>query len=275
VNPAKPIASHKAFEGLTQIWQHDSASTGTAMRFATFTPKGGARACLLWLPDFDSGPEDFFELSGAARALAQHGLMALAVDSSPRGLGTPGERDDPRFGEGASFYVDATTPGYADHYRMESYVSEITQVIEEQLWIGRISIAGHSMGGHGALVAALRAPDRFRSVSALAPIAHPSATSWGQKAFTGFLGPDAKKWAAHDATLLVGAGKKHPREILIDQGTADEFLETQLRTDDFVRACASAGQPLTANLREGYDHGPWFVATFIESHVAFHAAALR
>jgi S-formylglutathione hydrolase len=270
--------SHKTFAGLTQFWQHDAASTGTPMQFSTFIPGAAPRGCLIWLSGLTCTPENFIVKAGAQKFLAEHELMALCPDTSPRDLQLPHEHDDYDFGAGASFYVDATTPGYADHYRMDRYVTaELHQLIQSQFAIppGRISIMGHSMGGHGALVLGLRAPDNFRSVSAFSPIAHPTAAPWGQKAFTGYLGPERQKWAAYDATELVASGKRHPHEILIDQGTADEFLETQLHPADFNRACSKASQPVTINLREGYDHSYYFISTFIQSHIAFHAAAMR
>jgi S-formylglutathione hydrolase len=268
--------SHKSFDGLTQFWQHDSVSTGTPMQFSTFIPNGGARGCVFFLAGLTCTPENFIVKAGAQKFLAEHGLMVVCPDTSPRGLQLPGEHDAYDFGSGAGFYLDATTPGYADHYRMDRYVSqELHHLIQEQFAVERISIMGHSMGGHGALVLGLRSPRKFRCISAFAPIVHPSAVPWGEKAFTGYLGNDRASWSAYDATRLIDSGKRHPVEILVDQGTADEFLETQLRPADFSHACAKAGQPLSLRLRDGYDHSYYFISTFIESHLAFHAAALQ
>jgi S-formylglutathione hydrolase len=268
--------SHKTFAGLTQFWEHDSSSTGTPMQLSTFIPEGGARGCVIFLAGLTCTPENFIVKAGAQKFLAQHGLMVVCPDTSPRGLQLPHEHEAYDFGAGASFYVDATTPGYADHYRMDRYVTgELHALIQARFAVDRISIMGHSMGGHGALALGLRSPEKFRSISAFSPIAHPSAVPWGQKAFTGYLGADPSKWAAYDATELMTSGRRHPHEILIDQGTADEFLESQLRPADFENACAKAGQSVTVNRRDGYDHSYYFIATYIEAHIAFHAAALR
>lgn len=272
-----PLKTHKTFEGLTQFWEHDSKQTGTKMKFSTFTPPGEVKGALIWLSGLTCTEENFITKAGAQKHLAEHRLMVIAPDTSPRGLNLPHEHDAYDFGSGAGFYVDATTPGYKDHYRMYTYISEeIYALIHDQFGIpkDRVSIMGHSMGGHGALVLGLREPGKFKSVSAFAPIANPVSAPWGVKAFSGYLGENRAAWAAYDATELVKGGRRHPHPILIDQGLKDEFYETQLLTRNFVSACEDAGQDLEANLLEGYDHSYYFISTFIGSHIAFHAKAL-
>lgn len=275
----QPLKTHKTFEGQTQFWEHDSSETKTKMKFSTFRPAGKINGCLIWLSGLTCTDENFITKAGAQKYLAEKSLMVICPDTSPRGLQLPGEHDAYDFGSGAGFYLDATTPGYKDHYRMGSYIAkELHQLIQSEFGIAkdRISISGHSMGGHGALTLGLREPVKFKSVSAFSPIVNPVNAPWGTKAFTGYFGEDAKDlWKAHDATEMVKAGKKHPVSILVDQGTKDEFYEKkQLLTENFVSACKEAGQPLKANFRDGYDHSYYFIATFIESHIAFHAEAL-
>lgn len=281
----QPLKSHKTFEGLTQFWEHESATTKTKMKFSTFIPKLRADAvpqnqlkgCLIWLSGLTCTDENFITKAGAQKFLAEQGMMVICPDTSPRGLQLPGEHDSYDFGSGAGFYLNATTAGYKEHYRMYDYVgSELYQLIQEQFAIpsDRISISGHSMGGHGALVLGLTGGTQFRSVSAFSPIVHPSKAPWGQKAFMGYLGDDKTAWRSYDATELVKAGKRHPHRILVDQGAADEFLEKQLLSSDFEKACHDVGQPLDLHYREGYDHSYYFISTFIESHIQFHARAL-
>lgn len=273
----EPIKTHKTFEGKTQFWEHSSQETKTKMKFSTFIPQGPVKGCVIWLSGLTCTDENFITKAGAQKFLAAHQLMVICPDTSPRGLSLPQEHDAYDFGSGAGFYVNATVEGYKDHYRMDSYVSkELYQLIQEQFEIpaDKISIMGHSMGGHGALVLGLREPQKFQSISAFSPIVNPSAVPWGQKALTGYLGSDVKAWSSYDATELVSSGKRHPREILVDQGTQDEFLEKQLKTETFVEACRKGNQLLNARMREGYDHSYYFISTFIESHIVFHAKAL-
>lgn len=273
------LKTHKTFNGLTQFWEHDSASTKTKMKFSTFTPSGKVEGCIIWLSGLTCTDENFITKAGAQKYLEQAGLMVICPDTSPRGLQLPGEHDSYDFGSGASFYVDATTPGYAGHYSMYSYVStELPSVITShfQVSANKISIMGHSMGGHGALVIGLRNPEKFQSISAFAPITNPSQCPWGHKALLGYLGSNEFDWQQYDATELVKAGVRHPRAILIDQGNQDEFFEKkQLLPENFEVACEKSGQALQLNYRDGYDHSYYFIATFIESHVEFHAKALR
>ena len=251
------------------------------MRFAVYLPPAAERGpvpALVYLSGLSCTEENFTVKAGAQRHAAEHGLMLVAPDTSPRGEGVP---DDPAYdlGQGAGFYVDATQAPWARNYRMYSYVAdELPTLLAARLPVraDALGICGHSMGGHGALVLALRRPDRFRSVSALAPICRPSAVPWGQKAFTAYLGaggPAAAAWLAYDACALLAA-HRFPGPVLVDQGDADKFLAAQLRPDALAEACARTNQPLTLRMHPGYDHSYFFVATVIGDHIAHHAAAL-
>lgn len=271
----KPLKSHKTFGGLTQFWEHDSTSTKTKMKFSTFTPSKPARGALIFLSGLTCTDENFITKAGAQKHLEEAGLMVVCPDTSPRGLQLPNEHDAYDFGSGAGFYIDATTAGYRDHYRMYSYITtELPDLITKEFKVNQFSISGHSMGGHGALVIGLREPNKFRSISAFSPIVHPSVVPWGEKAFTGYFGDDRAKWAEFDATELVKAGRRHPGTILIDQGSNDEFLEKQLRPEDFRQACDHAGQSTEIRLREGYDHSYYFISTFVSEHIQHHARAM-
>lgn len=215
--------------------------------------------------------------AGAQRYAAEHGLILVAPDTSPRNTGIPGEDDDWDFGTGAGFYVDAIAEPWSQYYRMYSYVTEeLPALIAANFPVkaDRQGIFGHSMGGHGALVCGLRNPDRYQSISAFAPITAPMRCPWGQKAFTNYLGTDQTLWKTYDASELV-LSHGGDRPILIDQGTADSFLETQLMPEVFEQACAKVGQPLTLRMQPGYDHSYYFIATFIEDHFRHHATALN
>jgi S-formylglutathione hydrolase len=269
----KVLKSHKTFEGKTEFWSHQSEQTKTEMKFSTFTPKGEIKGCLIWLSGLTCTDENFITKAGAQRSLAQHGLMVICPDTSPRGLNLPGEHDAYDFGSGAGFYVDATTEGYKDHYKMYNYiVSELTDLVKNHFKLSNISISGHSMGGHGALVIGLRNPTLFKSVSAFSPIVNPIEVPWGQKAFNGYLGPDTLAWKNYDACELLKNGHKHSKNILIHQGTNDEFLENQLKTNHFEKVAQEVSQPYKVMMCEGYDHSYYFISTFIEEHVAFHAS---
>jgi S-formylglutathione hydrolase len=270
------LKSHRSFGGTVRFHEHDSKATKTKMRFSTFTPDGELLGAVIWLSGLTCTEENFMAKAGAQRALAAAGVMVICPDTSPRGLNLPGEHDADDFGSGAGFYVDATTPGYSDHYRMYSYVTrELYGLLENDFGCrGRISIMGHSMGGHGALVMGLREPDKFRSVSAFAPIAHPSACGWGVKAFTGYLGSETDSWAAYDTCEILSKGFTHKQKILIDQGTADPFIEKQLLPSHLVEAAKVAGQELDLRYQEGYDHSYYGIATLIDDHVRFHAQHL-
>lgn len=268
----KNLKSHKCFEGITQFWSHASQMTGTEMKFSTFIPHGEVKGCLIWLSGLTCTDENFITKAGAQKYLAQHQLMVICPDTSPRGLNLPQEHDAYDFGSGASFYVDATTSGYKEHYRMESYiVEELYSLIQSEFKIKKISISGHSMGGHGALTIGLKYPTKFQSISAFSPIVHPSISPWGIKAFTGYLGPDQEIWKKHDATELLRVKKIHPAKILVHQGTNDEFLTKELMTEDL----RVDGQDLEIKYAEGYDHSYYFIASFIEEHIVHHSELLQ
>lgn len=268
------LKAHKSFEGLTQFWQHESRCTKTVMKFSSFVPAGPVKGCLIWLSGLTCTDENFITKAGAQRRLAEKQMMVICPDTSPRGLNLPGEHEADDFGSGAGFYLNATTPGYKDHYRMSDYITdEIYTLVQSHFGVSaeQISISGHSMGGHGALTLGLKFPEKFKSVSAFSPIVNPVQAPWGQKAFNGYLGQDQATWSEYDATLLVQKGRRHPGTILIDQGLKDPFLEKQLLTNHFTKACEQAGQSVTVKMREGYDHSYYFISTFIDSHIDFHA----
>jgi S-formylglutathione hydrolase len=231
---------------------------------------------LYYLSGLTCTEENVTAKGGAQRFAAEHGIAVVAPDTSPRGLDLPGEHDDWDFGSGAGFYVNATESPWCDHYRMYDYVTEeLPRVLSasQPVDIQRASITGHSMGGHGALVVALRNPERYASVSAFAPITSPTRCPWGERALSAYLGKDRSNWVDYDASLLV-KNSQHPSQILIDQGSADGFLEDQLKPKLFESACREAGQPLLLRMQEGYDHSYFFIATFMGDHVAHAAKAL-
>jgi len=275
------LAEHSCFGGVQRFIRHESRECRGPMRLAVYEPPqvrlhGTKVPVLYYLAGLTCTEETFTIKAGAQRLAAQYGLMLVAPDTSPREPRIPGDDASWDFGVGAGFYVDATEAPWSDHYRMYSYVThELPELIAAGFPVdpGRQSIMGHSMGGHGALVCALRNPERYRSVSAFAPIAAPSQVPWGQKAFRGYLGPDRATWADYDATALVERAP-WPGKIMVDQGTADKFLGEQLRPELFADACARAGQQLRLRMQPGYDHSYWFIQTFMPDHVAWHAAAL-
>ncbi len=274
-----PIKTHKTCAGLTQFWEHESVSTATKMKFSTFIPSGAVKGCVIWLSGLTCTEENFITKAGAQKYLEEQELMVICPDTSPRGLDLPQEHESYDFGSGAGFYIDATTIGYKDHYKMFTYISEeLHSLIQKQFGIAgnKISIMGHSMGGHGALVIGLRHPDKFQSISAFAPIANPIFCPWGQKAFLGYLGNTESLWKTYDATALVQSGKRHPQVILIDQGKEDEFYKSkQLLPENFQVACQDHDQPVQLRLQEGYDHSYYFISTFIESHIKHHAQFIK
>lgn len=273
------ISENQCFGGTVGFYSHRSETCNSEMRFALFHPPQAtseAVPVLYFLSGLTCTEETFMIKAGAQQFAAKYGLMLVAPDTSPRNTGIEGEDDDWDFGSGASFYVDATVKPWRSHYQMYSYVvHELPTLITEHFPVNsQQGIFGHSMGGHGALVCALRNPDRYKSVSAFAPIAAPMRCQWGQKAFTHYLGSDKEKWRAYDASELVQkAGYNRP--ILIDQGTADQFLAEQLLPNVFEQACTMVGQPLTLRFHEGYNHSYYFIATLIEDHIRHHAAALH
>jgi S-formylglutathione hydrolase len=268
----------RAAGGVQGFYEHASARCGGPMRFSVFLPPGATSPPVVYyLAGLTCTEETFPIKAGARQRAAELGLALVSCDTSPRHSRYPGDDASWDFGQGAGFYVDATDEPWSDTYRMYSYVvDELPALIESHFPVqqGRRSIFGHSMGGHGALVAALRHPDRFASVSAFAPIAAPSRCPWGEKAFTGYLGPDRDRWKAYDAAALVAGGAR-TSEILIDQGLSDQFLTGQLHPELLEEACRAAGQPLRVRRHEGYDHSYYFISTFINDHLDHHAAALR
>jgi S-formylglutathione hydrolase len=266
------ISQHRCFGGTQGFYRHDSAQTGTPMRFSVFVPAGEGPFPVLWfLSGLTCTEENFTTKAGAQRVAAELGLILVAPDTSPRGEGVA---DDPAydFGMGAGFYVDATQAPWAPHYRMRSYLEpELPALVAEAFPadMARQGITGHSMGGHGALTLALRNPDRFRGVSAFAPIASPMRCPWGEKALSGYLGEDRAAWRAYDATALIEDGAR-VAEILVDQGEADNFIDSQLKPELLETACAAAGIALTLRRQPGYDHSYYFIASFIEDHLRWH-----
>ncbi len=274
------ISEHACYGGVQRFYRHQSQAIGLPMRFAVFMPmhaQGARLPALFYLAGLTCTEETFMIKAGAQRVAAELGLVLIAPDTSPRGAGVEGETASWDFGAGAGFYVDATEPPWSTHYRMYSYIHELRELVARELPVddARVGICGHSMGGHGALMLALRSPQLFRSVSAFAPIAAPSLCPWGKKAFSGYLGADDNAWRQYDASLLmVGLRTPFPDGILIDQGLADQFLATQLNPEAFEAACRSAAQPLQLRRHAGYDHGYYFIASFIEDHLRFHSRNL-
>jgi S-formylglutathione hydrolase len=272
------VSEVKSHGGIQGVYKHASAATGTEMSFSVFVPDGDRPMPILWyLSGLTCTHANVTEKGEFRTACAKYGIIFVAPDTSPRGEGVP---DDPDggwdFGLGAGFYVDATQEPYARNYKMWSYVTkELPALIagEFPANMKRQAIAGHSMGGHGALTVALRHPGRFRSVSAFAPIVAPGQVPWGEKALGGYLGPDRRAWRRHDAVALIEDGSKVD-ELLVDIGTADPFLDKELKPELLEAACAAAGIPLTLNRREGYDHSYYFISTFMADQVRWHAERL-
>jgi len=276
------LSEHRSFGGVQGFYRHPSAVIGLPMRFSVYQPPQAAQRAvpvLFYLAGLTCTEETFMIKAGAQRVAAQLGLMLVTCDTSPRDTGIPGEADDWEFGTGAGFYLNATQPPWSRYFRMYDYVlEELRATVLENFpaFAGRLGIFGHSMGGHGALVLALRNPAVYRSVSAFAPICAPSQCPWGQKAFTRYLGEDRAQWKAYDASELIGA-RTAPvfAQILVDQGLADKFLlQGQLLPERLESACKAAGQPLTLRRQDGYGHDYYFIATFVEDHLRFHAQQL-
>ena len=274
-----PISQTRCFGGTLGFYKHFSFSCRNEMKFSVYQPPQAIAhplPVLYYLSGLTCTEENVMAKSGVQQYAAEHGLLLVAPDTSPRNTGIPGETDDWDFGAGAGFYVDAVAEPWSQHYQMYSYVvNELPALIAEHFPVqpDRQGVFGHSMGGHGALVCALRNRDRYRSVSAFAPICAPMRCAWGHKAFTHYLGNDKTQWRNYDASELV-LTSSFPGSILIDQGGADKFLDTQLMPDVFEQACKTAGQPLILRHQAGYDHSYYFIATFIADHVRHHAIAL-
>lgn len=277
------LSKHCAFGGRQHFIEHASHKIGLPMRFSVFLPPQAALGkvpAVLFLAGLTCNEETFMAKAGAQRLAAKLGLALIAPDTSPRGAGIPGESESWDFGVGAGFYLDATEAPWSQHYRMESYITAelLPQLIESMPIDGnRVGIFGHSMGGHGALTLALRHRNLFKSVSAFAPVCAPTTSPWGHKAFTHYLGADETRWPAHDASALMTkmTVAPYPGGILVDQGLADKFLDAQLMPDAFANACAAAGQPLQLRKHAGYDHGYYFIASFIDDHLRHHAQQLK
>ncbi len=274
------VAENRCFDGIQGVYTHTSDLCNGPMRFALYRPPqalaGKACPVVTFLSGLTCTEENSTVKAGAQRVAAELGIILVAPDTSPRGQNLPGEDESYDFGSGAGFYLDATQEPWSKAYRMYSYITqELPEVLKanfEADW-QRQGITGHSMGGHGALTIHLKHPDVYRSVSAFSPIVAPMQVPWGQKAFTGYLGEDQEAWKAYDASELVRA-RPSKAKILIDQGTADNFLKEQLRPELFEKACEEAGQSLQLRMQEGYDHSYFFIATFIEDHLRHHAGAL-
>ncbi|NWR31126.1 ESTD hydrolase, partial [Tachuris rubrigastra] len=291
----KQVSSNKCFEGFQKVFEHDSAELKCKMKFGIYLPpkaETGKCPVLYWLSGLTCTEQNFITKAGFQQAAAEHGLIVVAPDTSPRGCNIEGEDESWDFGTGAGFYVDATEDPWKTNYRMYSYIKdELPKLINANFPTDpeRMSIFGHSMGGHGALILALKNPGKYKSVSAFAPICNPIQCQWGKKALGGYLGPDTSKWEAYDATQLVKAYSGPRLDILIDQGKDDQFLSAgQLLPDNFIAACTERKIPVVFRLQQascfcsprsqgycfGYDHSYFFIATFINDHIKHHAKYL-
>ncbi|MET0905848.1 MAG: S-formylglutathione hydrolase [Tardiphaga sp.] len=275
------VSQNRCFAGTQGVYKHASTATGTEMTFSVYVPPhpDGAKLPVVWyLSGLTCTHANVTEKGEFRAACAELGLIFVAPDTSPRGADVPGDPQNAYdFGLGAGFYVDATREPFARHYRMWSYVTEeLPQLVCANFPAdaSRQSIMGHSMGGHGALTAALRHPDRYRAASAFAPIVAPSQVPWGTKALGGYLGDDKAAWRKHDAVALIEDGARVP-ELLVDQGEADNFLSEQLKPELLQRACSAAGIGLTLRRQPGYDHSYYFISTFMADHLRWHAARLK
>lgn len=272
------LSATRTFGGWLKRYQHRSRVLNCEMIFAIYLPPQAETApvpLLWWLSGLTCTDENFSQKAGAHRVAAELGMAIVCPDTSPRGLDLPGEHESYDFGSGAGFYVNATREPWSKHYRMYDYINEeLPELVRAHFPLnGRESISGHSMGGHGALVLALRNPGRYASVSAFAPIVHPGQCPWGEKAFSGYLGDDRESWKAYDACELIAQGNsKQP--LLVDQGEADNFLAEQLKPELLEQVCREHQHPLTLRLQPGYDHSYYFIASFIEDHLRYHAKYL-
>ncbi len=275
----KQIESIKEFGGWLNRYQHASDCCNCSMTFSVYLPPKAALEkvpAVYWLSGLTCTDDNVRTKAGAQRYASELGIALVMPDTSPRGQEVADEPDRYDLGQGAGFYVNATQPPWAGHYRMYDYVTrELPALVEAELPLipGLKSVTGHSMGGHGALICALREEGAYRSVSAFAPVCHPTVCGWGQGCFGAYLGGDQETWKAYDATELIRAGAAQI-PLLIDQGSSDEFLAEQLYPQDLQDACQARGYPLTLRMQEGYDHSYHFIATFIGEHLAYHAQAL-
>lgn len=274
----KRESRNKSFGGWTEYYSHVSTVCNAPMRFSVFVPPQAEQRkvpVVYWLSGLSCSEENFMAKAGAQRIAAELGLMIVAPDTSPRGLNLPGDSESWDFGVAAGFYVNATQAPWSKHYQMYDYVTrELSDLVKANFPLsGKEAIFGHSMGGHGALVLALRQPGRYASVSAFAPIAAPSLCAWGQKAFRGYLGEDTGAWAAYDACRLIAEGKSR-QPLMVDQGADDKFLTEQLRPETLQKVCTEYDHPLQFRLLPGYDHSYYFIASFVEDHLRYHAKHL-
>lgn len=273
------VSTNRSHGGTQGVYRHQSSETGTEMTFSVFVPDHveGAKLPVIWfLSGLTCTHANVTEKGEFRAACAQHGVILVAPDTSPRGDDVPDD-DAYDFGKGAGFYVDATQAPWARHFRMRSYIeTELPALIAAEFPadMDRQAITGHSMGGHGALTVALRNPDRFRSVSAFSPIVSPLNCPWGDRALTGYIGADRSGWREYDACALIEDGARVPA-LLVDQGAADGFLESQLKTHLLVDSCDKAGQPATIRMQEGYDHSYYFISSFMPEHIAWHASHVK
>ena len=274
------VSEHRCFGGMQGVYRHHSQCTGTPMQFSVYLPSATSRGkCpVLWfLSGLTCTEENFTVKAGAQQHAERHGMIVVVPDTSPRGTGIEGEDESYDFGTGAGFYVDATRPPWHESYRMYSYITqELQDLISDSFPIDSSSqgISGHSMGGHGALTIGLKNTHLYRSISAFSPICSPKKCPWGQKALRGYLGDDESTWNQYDAVELIREGYRSS-EILVDQGTKDNFLQEQLKPELLASVCADSDQPLQLRMQDGYDHSYFFIASFIEEHIAFHAASLK
>ncbi|XP_056418069.1 S-formylglutathione hydrolase isoform X3 [Hyla sarda] len=278
----KQLSSNKCFEGFQKVFEHDSTELKCKMKFGIYLPpkaESGKCPVLYWLSGLTCTEQNFITKAAYHQAASELGIIVVAPDTSPRGCNIDGEEENWDFGTGAGFYVNATEDPWKTNYRMYSYiVEELPQLINGNFPTDpdKISIFGHSMGGHGALICALKNPGKYKSVSAFAPICNPVQCPWGQKAFNGYLGSDKSKWEAYDATRLVKTYSGSQLDILIDQGKDDQFLSAgQLLPDNFIAACTERKIPVVLRLQEGYDHSYFFITTFINDHIKHHAKYLN
>ena len=274
-------STNRSHGGTQGVYTHASTSTGTEMEFSVFVPdhaEGEKLPVVFYLSGLTCTQANVTEKGEFRAACAELGLIFVAPDTSPRGEGVPDDPDGAYdFGLGAGFYVNATEAPFAQHYRMRDYIEkELPALIGAQFPadMERISIMGHSMGGHGALTIALRNPDRYKAVSAFAPIVSPLNCPWGEKALTGYIGADKSAWREYDACALIEDGARVP-DILVDQGSADNFLEGQLKPEFLTQVCEKSGQPLTLRMQEGYDHSYYFISTFMRDHLEWHAIRMK
>jgi len=282
-NTLELLSSTKSFNGWIKRYKHHSSSTGTDMIFAIYLPQQAQNMSvpvLYWLSGLTCTDENFMQKAGAQRLASELGLAIVCPDTSPRGTDFPAEHDDYDFGSGAGFYVNATEKPWADNYNMYDYVvQELPELIEANFPVSdKRSISGHSMGGHGAIICALKNPQNYQSVSAFAPISNPMKCPWGKKALSGYLGKNPESWKQWDSCELIKQTKDQDSEkllpLFIDQGLADDFLEEQLKPETLRKACKTADYPLELRLQRGYDHSYFFIASFIDDHLQYHAQAL-